>query len=439
MSLFRFSGFQVFRLVSNTHTHTHTHTKFSAQKMKRDSSSSRRQNVGGTGASSSSSYGVYSGYSRPGSAGTSGSGNTSPSRATQGLALRQGSKVGRMGAKKKVTYTEEASYDDNDDVNNERDHIDDNNNDDEEEDNVENDDEEARGNFSDDEDDYRGNNTPSSYGQSVDDYDDDDDPSGKYLKNSNRDTIKLFVLSVLAVLFCIGYLYERDLRFKLIHEFNESIDKASSQLYEARQKLSSATAGICPECKTCPDIEDIPLKEGEEEKPITDTDMTLASWATRDKAIVAELQNLARDVLILKYGPPPYYVRLNVEVTDQDVKNVPPGQLIFEMAPIEHVPYSVLYFLNQVSGHAWDGCSFFINLGVVYTEDARSHEQSMTCNKAKFRDMYSTMYGATSREFMAFQEYSSRAPHEELTLGISGRPAGTGIYISAQVRSVDSI
>jgi hypothetical protein len=34
---------------------------------------------------------------------------------------------------------------------------------------------------------------------------------------------------------------------------------------------------------------------------------------------------------------------------------------------------------------------------------------------------------------MAFQEYSEAYRHEENTIGLTGRPAGTGLYINAQV------
>jgi hypothetical protein len=250
----------------------------------------------------------------------------------------------------------------------------------------------------------------------------EEDSSGK--NKSNRDTLKLYVLSVLVVLFCISYLYERDLRFKLIHEFNDSIDHASTQLYEARQKMTTSSAGsACPECAKCPDFTDIPI----EDKPITETDLVLDSWKARDTAIVTELQNLARDILILKYGPPPYFVEVEVEIDSE--KNIEGGKLVLEMAPVEHVPYSILFFLNQISAKAWDQCSFFINLGVVYTEDARGSEGR--CNKANFR--LNNPFGSSSREFLAFQEYSPSVRHEELTIGINGRPGGLGFYINAQV------
>ena len=35
---------------------------------------------------------------------------------------------------------------------------------------------------------------------------------------------------------------------------------------------------------------------------------------------------------------------------------------------------------------------------------------------------------------MAFQEYSNAFRHEEYTVGLSGRPAGLGLYISVVVR-----
>lgn len=68
--------------------------------------------------------------------------------------------------------------------------------------------------------------------------------------------------------------------------------------------------------------------------------------------------------------------------------------------------------------------SLFLNLGVVYMEDARGHE---TCQKEGFKSVPGL------GELMAFQEYSTEYTHELNTLGISGRPAGFGIYVSVVV------
>ena len=195
-----------------------------------------------------------------------------------------------------------------------------------------------------------------------DDNDDsEDDSTGKSRDTSA--TVKLYVLMVLAVLFCLSYLYERDLRFKLIHEFNDSIDHASAQLFEARQKMSSSLDSSasntpssllkCPVCaKNC--VEEEPLPD--EEKPLTEMDVLLEEWTLRDKAVMTTLQEMARQKLLDKYGSPPYYVLLDIGIEAETP--VAGGKLVIEMAPIDLMPYSVLYFMSQISAHVWDSCRY---------------------------------------------------------------------------------
>ena len=68
--------------------------------------------------------------------------------------------------------------------------------------------------------------------------------------------------------------------------------------------------------------------------------------------------------------------------------------------------------------------SFFINLGVVYYDEARGSDR---CKKEDF----ATVDGIG--ETMAFQEYSEQYLHLTDTIGINGRPAGKGFYFNAQV------
>ena len=69
--------------------------------------------------------------------------------------------------------------------------------------------------------------------------------------------------------------------------------------------------------------------------------------------------------------------------------------------------------------------SFFINLGVVYYDEARGSDR---CKKEEFSNVEGI------GETMAFQEYSDQYLHLTDTIGINGRPAGKGFYFNAQVK-----
>jgi hypothetical protein len=75
--------------------------------------------------------------------------------------------------------------------------------------------------------------------------------------------------------------------------------------------------------------------------------------------------------------------------------------------------------------------SFFLNLGIVYLEDARG---SASCRKEAFKAI-----GNGFQEFINFQEYSDQYPHEEYSIGLNGRPGGLGFYINLTVRNVDML
>ena len=132
------------------------------------------------------------------------------------------------------------------------------------------------------------------------------------------------------------------------------------------------------------------------------------------QAKVPEVQELIRMFLINKYGPPPYKVRM--DITLPPYLKAPHGsgqkaQLLIEMAPIEHVPYAVYFFLENIVSGFRKG-AFHRNAGHVL--------QAMLHRKEGLR-----------HSNFAWQEYSPAYPHKKFTLGFAGRPSGSSaIYIS---------
>ena len=132
------------------------------------------------------------------------------------------------------------------------------------------------------------------------------------------------------------------------------------------------------------------------------------------QAKIPDVQQLIRTFLINKYGPPPYKVRM--DITLPTYLEAPHGggqkaQLLIEMAPIEHVPYAVYFFLEHVVTGFRKG-AFHRNAGHVL--QAMIHRSE----------------GLRHSNF-AWQEYSPAFPHKKFTLGYAGRPSGSSaIYIS---------
>ncbi len=86
------------------------------------------------------------------------------------------------------------------------------------------------------------------------------------------------------------------------------------------------------------------------------------------------------------------------------------------------MPYTVHFFLEQVSRGLWDGCSFHRNAGHVVQGGPVGNHLEKKNVRAPFQES-----GYTS---VAFQEYHPDFPHKKYTLGYAGRPGGPDFYVS---------
>lgn len=140
---------------------------------------------------------------------------------------------------------------------------------------------------------------------------------------------------------------------------------------------------------------------------------------------IKETQEVIREFLVQKYGPGPYRVEMKIQFPASMPPPTPltPGQadeatIVIELAPIEYVPYSVYFFLENIVSVFKSG-AFHRNAGHVL--QAMIHSRQPT-------DSESLMHG---RQNFAWQEYSPQYPHKKFTLGYAGRPSGnSAIYIS---------
>ncbi|GBG28892.1 Hypothetical Protein FCC1311_051132 [Hondaea fermentalgiana] len=154
-----------------------------------------------------------------------------------------------------------------------------------------------------------------------------------------------------------------------------------------------------------------------------------AKLQARDRAMQKRLERvedgmakLSRHVLRETFGSAePYRVRMTVRFPES--MGAPYEQdILFEMAPSEHVPTGVLYFMNQVEAGLWDGCSFIRNAHHVLQASPQSTEKHGL--HRRFKEL--PMQGSS----IAFQEYSDKYKHTKYTIGLAGRPGGPDFYIS---------
>jgi hypothetical protein len=122
-------------------------------------------------------------------------------------------------------------------------------------------------------------------------------------------------------------------------------------------------------------------------------------------------QSLLTKLLVEKYGAGPYYVAMHILFPESMRVDgaTSEEEVIIELAPIDIVPYSVYFFIeNIVNGFA--GGNFHRNAGHV---------------------LQAMISGTGRSKSFAWQEYSPQYPHKKFTLGYAGRPSGgSAIYIS---------
>lgn len=137
-----------------------------------------------------------------------------------------------------------------------------------------------------------------------------------------------------------------------------------------------------------------------------------------------KVQRLSKTEALAKYGD--HVHRVEIELSFPDGRDGP-TRFVIELAPIELMPHSVHFFLEMVSSHLLDGCSFILNALHVLKAAPLPYDGSSAANKAR-------AFTRMGLESVAFKEYAASYPHEQYTVGFAadGSPS---FYINTEDNS----
>jgi len=142
-----------------------------------------------------------------------------------------------------------------------------------------------------------------------------------------------------------------------------------------------------------------------------------------------EEQITGSELALQKFGEGPYHVMIELELPPNYAQSGTTNQIVVEMAPLKLMPYTVHFFLEQVSQQLYDGTSFGRNGGHVMQAWPLPYFANADENlHAPFIE--------SGLDKLAFQEYNTDYPHDKYTLGFAGRPGGMEFYISLEDNTV---
>jgi len=145
-----------------------------------------------------------------------------------------------------------------------------------------------------------------------------------------------------------------------------------------------------------------------------------------DSQLMSLEQKIGRNLVLQKFGQGPYHVMIEVAFPLNHIQAGTTDQFVVEMAPLKLMPYTVHYFLEQISQKLYDGTSFGCNPGHVIQTWPYPYIANVDVNMwAPFAD--------SGMDKLAFQEYSHDYPHEKYTLGFA---SGSEFYISLEDNTV---
>eukprot|EP00538_Stauroneis_constricta_P002201 CAMPEP_0119562466 /NCGR_PEP_ID=MMETSP1352-20130426/20501_1 /TAXON_ID=265584 /ORGANISM="Stauroneis constricta, Strain CCMP1120" /LENGTH=488 /DNA_ID=CAMNT_0007610875 /DNA_START=197 /DNA_END=1660 /DNA_ORIENTATION=+ len=129
----------------------------------------------------------------------------------------------------------------------------------------------------------------------------------------------------------------------------------------------------------------------------------------RAELLKEQVQETSRLDAIAKYGEGVH--RVEIELLFPDGK-IGPTKFVLEMASVEYMPHSVFMFLEMVSNHLLEGCSFILNALHVIKWAPLPYDGSPAFERA-------ALFREKGLQSVAFHEYSPKFPHTKYTVGFA--------------------
>ena len=217
----------------------------------------------------------------------------------------------------------------------------------------------------------------------------------------------------------------RELEINLSMKFDEKVKKMASE----NDKLKESVDALKSEKIKGQNLKDqYHLLQAQVEKRDSDLKQKLEveKRLQRQKTTLeTNIQKMSKAAALEKFGPGPYTVEIHAKLDTHDKNKVDQGWILLELAPLDTMPHTVYWFLEQVSRGLYDGGSFHRNAGHVIQAGMVSNfltDPKKPVNKEKFQ--------STGFDKIMFPEYSPDFPHAKYTLGYAGRPGGPDFYIN---------
>lgn len=200
-----------------------------------------------------------------------------------------------------------------------------------------------------------------------------------------------------------------DILLKRLKESHDELEAAKLKLAEAEKLSSPQLRGNGAEVKV--------------EVPDTESRKRLAIVNKQVEHLKKEMQSRAKKEAEEKFGPGPHRIKFELDFNPEEMPEGDATSFTIEMAPLDLMPYTVNFFMSQVSLGLFNGCSFHRNAGhVVQGGPVPSHLNPGQKMHQGFKDAMLQSVG--------FQEYHPDFPHKKYTLGYAGRPGGPDFYVS---------
>jgi hypothetical protein len=267
-------------------------------------------------------------------------------------------------------------------------------------------------------------------------------------KSKSKETFVVLVTVLLLLvmgLLTMGYLYYNEslTRQELLVESTRNFEilKACDRfdlndVEHLQSRISGKTAAAiqsaasCPPCPKCHSyLQPKGPKQIKAEKARKETEKlkeVITSRAVRNERIEESLQRVSRELFIMKYGEnagsrsSPLQVEMSLKLPSKSHKSEL-LQLSFDMHDRDVLPYTMLYFVAQISAGLWDSCSFTTYYSAHHMLIAEA--KGNNCNGKGFKEVQFL------DELLLFSEYSMGSPPGVLGQGVvdSANPVTTRV------------